>query len=167
MMEQERLLGLDVGARRIGVSLSDPLGLTAQRLMVLERRTLEQDLHTVAALVNEHGVKTVVVGLPITMQGAMGEQAQWVMTFVEALRHTVSCPVQVMDERLTTVQGERSLPATDTPRKRRKQLIDQVAAQLILQAYLETHHHVQHTRQEPLTTYPPGRAGLKRPPPQE
>lgn len=145
MMEQERLLGLDVGARRIGVSLSDPLGLTAQRLMVLERRTLEQDLRTVAALVSEHGVKTVVVGLPITMQGAMGEQAQWVMTFVEALRHTVSCPVQVMDERLTTVQGERSLLATDTPRKKRKQLIDQVAAQLILQAYLER-TGVQHTR---------------------
>ena len=145
MMEQERLLGLDVGERRIGVSLSDRLGLTAQRLTVLERRTPEQDLHAVAALVNEHGLKTVVVGLPITMQGAVGEQAQRVMTFVEALRHTVSCPVQVMDERLTTVQGERSLLATDTPRKKRKHLIDQVAAQLILQAYLDTHRHVQHT----------------------
>ncbi len=134
-----RVIGLDVGDRRIGVSLSDALGLTAQRLTLIERRDLTDDLHTVAALVQEHGVKAVVVGLPITMRGVVGDQAQRVMVFVEALRGAVSCPVDVIDERLTTVQGERALLETDTPRKKRKQLIDQVAAQLILQAYLDAH----------------------------
>lgn len=138
-MGVERLLGLDVGERRIGVSLSDPLGLTAQRLTLIERRTLDADLKAIATLVQDHGVAGVVVGLPITMQGAIGTQATLVMTFVEALRNAVFCPVHVMDERLTTAQGERALLETNTSRKRRKQLIDQVAAQLILQAYLDVH----------------------------
>ena len=140
MIEKTRVLGLDVGERRIGVSLSDALGLTAQRLTLIERQTLERDLGAVAALVEEHRAASIVVGLPITMQGAIGEQAKLVMVFVEALRGAVSCPVHVMDERLTTVQGERALLATNTSRRKRKRLIDQVSAQLILQAYLETHH---------------------------
>ena len=141
-----RVLGLDVGQRRVGVSLSDALGLTAQRLTLIERQTLEHDLHTIAMLVEEHGVKVIVVGLPLTMQGVIGEQAKLVMAFVEALRRVVPCPVQVIDERLTTVQGERSLLATETSRRKRKRLIDQVAAQLILQAYLETRHDVHPAR---------------------
>ena len=139
MVRMGRVLGLDVGERRIGVSLSDALGLTAQRLTVIGRQSLAQDVDTVAALVKEHEAKAVVVGLPITMRGEIGEQAKRVMTVVDALRGAVACPVEVMDERLTTVQGERALLETDTPRSRRKQLIDQVAAQLILQAYLDAH----------------------------
>ncbi len=135
----ERFLGLDVGERRIGVSLSDSLGLTAQRLTLIERRTLDVDLNAIATLAQEHGVAGVVVGLPMTMRGDIGKQATLGMTFIEALRGAVSCPVHTMDERLTTVQGERALLETNTSRKRRKQLIDQVAAQLILQAYLDVH----------------------------
>ncbi len=135
-----RVLGLDVGERRIGVALSDVLGITAQRLTVLERRgALAQDLAAIAALVAGHQVEAVVVGLPLTMQGHMGDQANRMMQFVEALRGALACPVDVLDERLTTVQGERSLLETDASRRTRKRLIDQVAAQLILQAYLDSH----------------------------
>lgn len=135
-----RLLGLDVGERRIGVALSDPLGLTAQRLTVISREALEQDLTAVATLASEHGVEAVVVGLPLMMDGHIGEQAQRVMEFVERLREHLACPVHVVDERLTTVQSERALLETDTSRRKRKQLIDQLAAQLILQFYLDAKH---------------------------
>lgn len=132
-----RILGLDLGERRIGVALSDPLGLTAQRLQTLERTTLAQDLDAIAALVTQHAVDRIIVGLPLTMRGETGLQARLVLSVVEALRSRVDCPVETLDERLTTAQGERALLATDASRRKRKQLIDQVAAQLILQAYLD------------------------------
>ena len=135
-----RILGLDVGTRRIGVAVSDPLGITAQRLTIIERRSAQADVDAVAALAAQQHAEAVVVGLPLTMQGTQGDQANQVMVFVEALRAQLSCPVQTVDERLTTVQGERALLETDTSRRRRKRVIDQVAAQLILQTYLETHH---------------------------
>ena len=134
-----RVLGLDVGERRIGVALSDPLGLTAQRLTVLERSGDRAAVDAVCALIAQHQVASVVVGLPLTMRGTHGPQAQRVTSFAQALRRQTTVPVQMVDERLTTVQGERALLATDTSRRRRKQIIDQVAAQLILQQYLDTH----------------------------
>ena len=132
-----RVLGLDVGERRIGVALSDPLGFTAQRLALIERRDLARDLQAIADLARAHETGAIVVGLPLMMSGETGEQAKKVGAFVEALRGAVPCPVHVLDERLTTAQGERALLETDTSRKRRKELIDQLAAQLILQAYLD------------------------------
>jgi putative Holliday junction resolvase len=132
-----RLLGLDVGERRIGVSISDALGITAQRLTVIERRDLRGDLQAIVALAAEHDVEAVVVGLPLTMQGTIGEQAKRVTAFIEALRSALRRPVHAVDERLTTVQGTRSLLEADASRRKRKRLIDQVAAQLILQAYLD------------------------------
>lgn len=132
-----RWLGLDVGERRIGVAISDPLGLTAQRLTLLERREPNADVQAVARLAGDHAAAGIVVGLPLTMRGEVGPQAQRVMVFVEALRGAVPCEVHVVDERLTTVQSERALLAVDTPRRKRKQMIDQLAAQLILQSYLD------------------------------
>ncbi|MBI4353598.1 MAG: Holliday junction resolvase RuvX [Candidatus Omnitrophica bacterium] len=132
----KRVLGLDVGAKRIGVALSDALGITAQRLTLIERRDVAQDLDVIASLVAKHDVATVVVGLPLTMKGEMGEQARLVMAFVEQLRARLSCSVEMVDERLTTVEGERALLSMDASRRTRKGLIDQVAAQLILQSYL-------------------------------
>jgi putative Holliday junction resolvase len=134
-----RLLGLDVGERRIGVALSDPLGLTAQRLTVLKRAGGREDLDAVCALIAKHGVAAVAVGLPLTLKGTHGPQAQRATSFAHALSRQSTVPVHLVDERLTTAQGERALLATDTSRRRRKQLIDQVAAQLILQQYLDTH----------------------------
>jgi len=132
-----RVLSLDVGQRRIGVALSDALGLTAQPLTVLERRGTTADLDALAALVAQHQVETIVVGLPLTMRGERGPQAQRAASFADTLRRKVSVPVELADERLTTVQGERALLETDTSRRKRKQVIDQVAAQLILQQYLD------------------------------
>lgn len=132
-----RVLGLDVGERRIGVALSDPLGLTAQRLTVVGRHGLARDVDAVAAVANEHEVDAVIVGLPLTLQGHRGEQANRVLAFVEALRGKLRCPVRLWDERLTTVQGERALLETGATRRQRRRLIDQIAAQLILQAYLD------------------------------
>jgi len=132
-----RVLGLDVGQRRIGVALSDSLRLTAQPLMVLECRGTTTDLDALAALVVPHQVETIVVGLPLTMRGEHGPQAKRAASFADALRRHVSVPVELVDERLTTVQAERALLATGASRRKRKHVIDQVAAQLILQQYLD------------------------------
>ena len=133
----KRTLGLDVGDRRIGVAMSDPMGYTAQRLTLLERHTLERDVRAIETLVNEHEAQGIVVGLPLNMDGSIGDQAKKVMAFAETLKARLACPVHLWDERLTTMQGERSLLETDTSRRKRKQVIDQVAAQLILQHYLD------------------------------
>ena len=136
-----RVMALDVGERRIGVALSDALGLTAQRLTVLTRHSASADAKVVSVLVSQHGVETLVVGLPLTMRGEQGTQAKRVIAFVETLRQHVTVPIQLIDERLTTVQGERALLETGASRRKRKQVIDQVAAQLILQQFLDAHAH--------------------------
>lgn len=136
-----RILGLDVGDRRIGVALSDPLGLTAQPVTTVERRDATADLAAIEALVERHHVELVVVGLPLTMRGEQGPQAKKVVAFTERLRRRLAIPVHLLDERLTTMQGARSLLETGTSRRKRRQVIDQVAAQLILQQFLETHRH--------------------------
>lgn len=133
-----RVLGLDIGDRRIGIALSDSLGLTAQRLAVLHRTSLAADVEAIGALVAQHGVVLIVVGLPLMMSGQQGTQARKVATFAQRLRDQLSVPVECVDERLTTVQGERALLETDTSRRKRKERIDQVAAQLILQHFLDT-----------------------------
>ena len=134
-----RVLGLDVGDRRIGVALSDPLGFSAQPLTVVERTGSVEDIEVVRTLVEGHQVSIVVVGLPLTMRGEHGPQARKVTAFAQRLRQRVSVPVEFMDERLTTVQGQRAMLATDTSRRKRKQTIDVVAAQLILQQFLDVH----------------------------
>ncbi|MDP3723674.1 MAG: Holliday junction resolvase RuvX [Candidatus Omnitrophota bacterium] len=133
-----RILGLDMGTRRIGVALSDALGLTAQPLTVLVRTTSSEDLAAVEAMVAHHHVDAVVVGLPLTLRGQRGPQAQQVMAFAETLRRRLSVPIHLVDERLTTVQGTRALIEMGTRRRVRRQTIDRVAAQLILQQFLES-----------------------------
>ena len=133
----KRFLALDVGDRRIGVAMSDPLGVTAQRLTLLERQTPEDDARAVETLVAEHEAQGVVVGLPLNMDGTIGDQAKKVMAFADTLKARLRCPVHLWDERLTTMQGERALLEMDTSRRKRKQVIDQIAAQLILQHYLD------------------------------
>ena len=132
-----RVLGLDVGEKRIGIAISDGLGLTAQRLTLLDRRGAAQDVEAVKQLIGQHGVEALVIGLPLTLRGEQGPQAKKVLAFCEALRQRTTVPVHLLDERLTTVQGERALLETDTPRRKRKLMIDQVAAQLILQQFLD------------------------------
>ena len=141
MAQVIRVLGLDLGTRRIGVALSDPLGLTAQRLTVLECQGATKDLDAVCALVRQHAVTTVVVGLPLTMRGECGVEANKAKAFSETLRRRLGIPVTLVDERLTTVQGERTLRTMGASSRRRAELRDQVAAQLILQSYLDATHN--------------------------
>jgi putative Holliday junction resolvase len=139
-----RVLGLDVGDRRIGVAVSDSLGLTAQRVTVLERRGPSRDVEAVQALVERYGASAVVVGLPLTMRGERGVQAEKVSAFSEALRRSLAVPIELVDERLTTVQGARALRETGASRRTRKAVIDQVAAQLILQDFLDRQRPREH-----------------------
>ena len=139
-----RVLGLDVGDRRIGGAVSDSLGLTAQRVTVLERRGPSRDVEAVQALVERYGASAVVVGLPLTMRGERGVQAEKVSAFSEALRRSLAVPIELVDERLTTVQGARALRETGASRRTRKAVIDQVAAQLILQDFLDRQRPREH-----------------------
>ena len=134
----ERCLGLDVGERRIGVSLSDPFGWTAAPLPPVERVSWKKDLARVRSLLEEHGVGLVVVGLPILMDGTKGERAERTLEFVRRLQATIRVPVVTWDERLTTREAERRMVEADVRRERRREVIDGLAACLILQGYLDS-----------------------------
>jgi len=131
-----RILGLDVGERRIGVALSDALGITAQGLETIER---ENALVEIKDLIKEHDIKKIIVGMPFNMNGSKGERARLTDDFIALLRGKIGIEVAMVDERLTTAQGERILLEADLSRKKRKRSIDKIAAQLILQTYLDSH----------------------------
>lgn len=132
-----RLLGLDLGSKRIGVALSDELGLTAQPLLVLERRSRAKDIQALGELIEAHQVEEVVLGLPRRMSGELGPEAEKVQVFGRLLAEATGRPVAYWDERLSTVSAERVLLQGDVSRAKRKRVIDKVAASLILQGYLD------------------------------
>ncbi|MGI9860113.1 Holliday junction resolvase RuvX [Moorella naiadis] len=132
-----RIMGLDVGSKTIGIALSDPLGWTAQGLTTIRRRNLAADLAALQELVERYGVEELVVGLPRNMNGSLGPQAEAVRVFAGRLAAELGLPVHLYDERLTTVAAGRLLLEADLSRKRRRQVIDQVAATYILQGYLD------------------------------
>ena len=132
-----RLMGLDVGRKRIGISLSDQLGLTAQPHGTLERKGLRRDLQEIVNLVKEYEVSEIVVGMPVNMSGTLGPQARWVAAFIRELQEVVAVPVSSWDERLTTVAAQRLLTEADMTRTKRKKNVDKLAAALILQSYLD------------------------------
>lgn len=131
-----RILALDYGTKRIGVALSDELWWTAQPLETFERRTLEQDISHIAALVASHNVERVVIGLPLQLDGREGPAVQAMREFLVTLKAGLSVPLVLWDERLTTKEAEEVLIASDVSRKKRKKIVDRVAASLLLQRYL-------------------------------
>jgi len=133
----ERCLGLDVGDRRIGVAVSDPLGWTASPLPPVERVSWKKDLARVRSLLEENRVEIVVVGLPIRMDGTRGERAERTLEFVRRLQATTRVPVVTWDERLSTREAERRMVEDDVRREKRREVIDGIAASLILQGYLD------------------------------
>ncbi|MBM4287955.1 MAG: Holliday junction resolvase RuvX [Deltaproteobacteria bacterium] len=137
MTSYTRILGLDLGAKRIGLALSDALGLTAQGLTVLQRRGGERDLDQVVELAGKHEVQEIVLGLPRHLDGRLGDAAVEVLAWAEALRERLGIPVHTWDERLTTLQAERVLIQADVSRRKRRLVIDKLAAVLILQAFLD------------------------------
>jgi putative holliday junction resolvase len=132
-----RILGLDVGARRIGIAVSDPLGLTAQGLTTLQRRNRRYDLGELRKLLKEYAVREIVVGNPLRMSGQSGTQAQKMEVFAGQLKQAFSLPVHLWDERLSTAEAHRLLDETGIRDSRRKEVIDKMAAVLILQSFLD------------------------------
>ncbi|MCK5010567.1 MAG: Holliday junction resolvase RuvX [Deltaproteobacteria bacterium] len=132
-----RILGLDVGSKTIGVAVSDELSLTAQGLTTLKRKVLKQDIKQLLKVIEENGVEKVVVGLPKNMNGSLGPSAEMVISLIGELKKFVDLPVVTWDERLSTVAAQRVLLEADMSRKKRKRVVDKVAAILILQGYLD------------------------------
>lgn len=131
-----RALGLDVGSVRVGLALSDPLGMTAQPLSVLRRTTPERDFAEIKKIIEKHEVDHLILGLPVNMDGSEGEAVKSVRLFAELLS-PLNLPVEFVDERLTTVMAEAVLLEADLRRDKRKQVRDKVAAALILQTWLD------------------------------
>lgn len=135
-----RIMGLDVGEKRIGIAISDPLGWTAQGHSVLERSNLERDLKKLHQLCQENEIDLLVLGLPRNMNGSLGPKAIEIQEFGQQLQMISKLPIKYWDERLTTRSAERVLLEADVSRRKRKQVIDKLAAVYILQGYLDAHN---------------------------
>jgi putative holliday junction resolvase len=132
-----RIMGLDYGDKRIGVAISDSLGLTAQAKGVIKRRDLNTDLDCLKEYISEYDIEEIIVGLPINMDGSSGFRADRTTEFVNFLKKRLELSIKLWDERLSTVEAERLLLEADIGRAERKKIIDQVAAAIILQSYLD------------------------------
>ncbi len=137
-MKPRKVIGVDLGEKRIGVAASDELGLTAQGLTCLERKTRPELLAELCRLIKERGAELTVVGLPRHMSGELGPKAREAMEFAEKLKELSGVEVSLWDERLTTRQAERSMLEGDLSRKKRAKRRDIIAAQLILQSFLDS-----------------------------
>ena len=133
-----RILGLDVGDVMIGVAVSDPMKIIAQGLDSIKRVGPKTDVEVIKRLVDQYEVEELVVGLPKTLAGEIGIQAQKVLDLAELIRAAVEVPITMWDERMTTVAATRALIEADVSRKKRKKVVDKVAAILILQGYLDS-----------------------------
>ncbi|MBZ5719567.1 MAG: Holliday junction resolvase RuvX [Acidobacteriia bacterium] len=133
-----RILGLDVGSRRIGVAVSDLLGITAQGLATIHRQNKRLDFGQLEQVIREYQIQEIVVGLPLRMSGQEGIQAEKMQAFAEELRRRFHLPVHLWDERLTSAQANRLLRETDMSIKRRGEVVDQMAAVLILQSFMDS-----------------------------
>lgn len=131
-----RVIGLDIGDKRIGIAISDEMGWTAQGLRTIIRRA-NNEISEIKEIIEEYEVKEILVGLPKNMNGSIGPQGKKVIAFAERLKTALSLPILFWDERLTTVRAEKTLLEADLSRKKRKGLRDKLAAQFILQGYLD------------------------------
>lgn len=134
---QGRVLALDLGRRRIGLAVSDPLGLTAQGLPTLERRNKRVDLEALCRLAEQYGAALVLVGHPLHLSGRAGVEAERAAAFAEQLRRHLPCPVLLWDERLTTAEAQRVLRESGISIEKRARAVDRMAAVLLLQGYLD------------------------------
>jgi putative Holliday junction resolvase len=133
----ERIMGLDVGDKTIGVAISDPLLLTAQGYKTISRESNKKDIKEIEDIIKEYNITKIIVGLPKNMNNTIGIQGEKVLNFVEKLKRRIKVEIVLEDERLTTVSAERILLEGDVSRKNRKKIIDKVAATYILQNYLD------------------------------
>lgn len=133
-----RILGIDVGNKTIGIALSDPLGYTAQGITTIRRKKEEEDIKQLKELCEKYEVDTIVCGLPKNMNGTIGFQSEKVLRFCEVIKENIDVPIKMWDERLTTVAANRAMLEADLSRKKRKKLVDKIAATFILQGYLDS-----------------------------
>ena len=131
-------MALDIGTKRIGVAMSDELFMTAQGADTIYRASLDQDLAKIKKVAEDNGVSEIVLGLPINMNGTHGPMAKEIVEFMGSLAKVVTIPIKTWDERLTTVQAQNVLLEADVSRAKRKKSIDRIAAQFILQSYLDS-----------------------------
>ena len=133
-----RIMGLDYGDRRIGIAVSDELGWTAQGIKVVEKRRDGGEIEEIANIIAEYSVTEIIVGLPKNMNGTIGPRGEISQQFAQTLTERFGLPVRLWDERLTTVSAERTLAEAEMSWKKRKKVVDKMAAILILQNYLDS-----------------------------
>ena len=133
-----RVIAIDLGARRIGVAITDALRMTAQPEATIARRGGQRDLDAIADLVRAHDAERIVLGLPLSPEGEVGRAAASVQAFAARLRQAVDVPVELIDESFSTVEAEEVLLAADVSRARRREVVDKMAAAVILRRWLDT-----------------------------
>lgn len=131
-------MGLDLGRARVGIAMSDILGILASPYETLQSKGLDRDVEYVAKLCKDYQVDTVVIGLPLNMDGTDSDMSEYAKSFAEVLKQKIEAVVVLQDERLTSVEAEEYLNQTNTRGKKRKAVLDQVAACIILQTFLDT-----------------------------
>ena len=135
--ENGRILALDLGKKRIGLALSDPLGISAQGLDTLQRSTVREDIAALEAIAREHQVQLVLLGHPLNMSGAEGRQAVYTRDFAQRLTERTGLAVRFWDERLTTKEAERVLKQSGISIEKRAKAVDRLAAVILLASYLD------------------------------
>jgi putative Holliday junction resolvase len=133
----KRILALDIGDRRIGVAMSDTLGILATPLTILDRKNDEQDIVSIIDLLNKHDAGLILAGLPRSLNGGIGQQAEKVQSFVEKLKQQTNVPIDFRDERFTTVDAQRLMREAATKKRKIKTHDDAAAAAVLLQRYLD------------------------------
>ncbi|MCM8783473.1 MAG: Holliday junction resolvase RuvX [Candidatus Omnitrophica bacterium] len=137
-----RILGIDFGERRMGLAISDELKITAQGINVWETRNQDEDLLFLKSIIKNYGVDKIVIGIPLDKYGK-STQSSSVSEFINILRKNLNLPIETWDERFTTLEAERMLIQADVKRKKRRQVIDKISAQIILQSYLDYNANIK------------------------
>jgi len=137
LTKQKRILCIDFGDKRIGIAISDEFGLTAQPHKVIERKNASFDFSIILDIIDSFQIGEIIVGMPFNMNGSIGPQAQKVLTFIDKLKDKVQIPINQWDERLSSCAAEKTLIEANVKRRKRKKIIDKMAAQYILQGYLD------------------------------
>lgn len=132
-----RILALDVGTKTIGVAVSDEHGITANGLTTIKRRKMEDDLDALSRIIEEHRPSKILIGIPYNIDGAISERGRAILNFANILKTTFSLPIELWDESFSTATAEKVLLEANLGRKKRKRVIDKMAAVVILQDYLE------------------------------
>jgi len=133
-----KILGIDYGEKRIGLAVSDPSNMVARSLKVLKSNAARSWVKELKLIIDENRIEKIVVGLPVNMNGSLGEKGREVLAFVEVLKKELKLPVVTWDERLTTVSAEKLLRQTKLSREKRKDILDKLSASIILQSYLDS-----------------------------